>query len=238
MRHFNPFPHIRRNVTFSSNCRELPRHSRSLLLVKRINLIGFELPRRHFLSEKHIEILEGSSLGFRKAEESPDESQQSRAAPNEAGVSLQVPLSRVHEIWFQNSGDHTDEVVGVASKTNGFLTKTGRAHFGRKSPAELSNGKLEYECPGESEHCLSHTDSVIFRLDVQDSNEEENQGHSEHSPEIDGAATEVGHEEEPGNQSANQSHRCSTDIQLVSCLRLESDLLEEVGGVISKAGSG
>lgn len=66
--------------------------------IESINVSLRELPGRDLLGEKNVELLESTILGFRKAEESPNEEEQGSAAPNECyepSVTCRFYISKV-----------------------------------------------------------------------------------------------------------------------------------------------
>ena len=94
--------------------------------------------------------------GLREAEVGPDEHAEAGAAPNESGVTLEVPGLRVHHELLQCATDEAGDVGAVTSKADGLLSQSGGPldlksvkfsvttrleilgmtyHFGRKSPS-------------------------------------------------------------------------------------------------------
>jgi hypothetical protein len=168
-----------------------------IFLVERVNVRGLKFAGWNLLREQDIEFVEGPILGLRESEERPDENDQCTATPNEAGIAAQVPRSRVNEVRFQRAANDASDVIGVTSETDGLLTETGRTHLGGQSPAELSGGELEDEGPYQGKNGLGHCDSGVCCPDIEDTDKAQNDGHEKHAPDIDGASTEIWHQEEP-----------------------------------------
>ena len=62
--------------------------------------------------------------GLGKAEVGPDEHAEAGAAPDEAGVALEVPGLRVHHELLQGAADDAGDIGGVAGEADSLLAKS------------------------------------------------------------------------------------------------------------------
>jgi hypothetical protein len=62
---------------------------------------------------------------------------------------------------------------------------------------------------------LGHAVGVLGGVHVEDPDKHQDDAHGCHTPEIDGATAEVGHECEPGDESADEGHASSTNAKPV-----------------------
>ena len=95
------------------------------------------------------------------------------------------------------------------------MAQTRGAHFGGDAPAELADGELEDEGPDEGEDGLGGADGLLLRLDVEDADDHEDDGHASGAPEVNDPAADVGHDGEPGDESADEGEGCAAEVQSV-----------------------
>jgi len=132
-------------------------------LVEGVDVRLGELPRGHVLREQDVELLERAVLRLGGSEVRPDEREQRRRAPHEAGEAAQIPGLGVHEVWLQHAGDDAHDVICVAGQADRLLSEAGGAHFGRESPPELPGAELEQEGPWTTKLAFAHARAIGTR---------------------------------------------------------------------------
>lgn len=95
----------------------------AIRLIERINNRAGELPRGSLLREQNVELVVRAVPGLGQTEEAPDEHAQAGAAPDEAGVALEVPGLRVHHELLEGAADEACDVGAVASEADGLLSE-------------------------------------------------------------------------------------------------------------------
>ena len=95
--------------------------------------------------EQGVQLSVGSSLGFRKAEISPCEAQETESSPEEACLAFPVPGGRIQHVWSNDSIDYTHDIVEIASKHDGFGLEASGGDFGDETVADGSNGQVVSE---------------------------------------------------------------------------------------------
>ncbi|KAJ6442212.1 non-hemolytic phospholipase C precursor [Purpureocillium lavendulum] len=136
---------------------------------------------------------------------------------------------------WKGAADGAHDIGRVAGQADGLLPQTSRAHFRGKCPAELPGGELEDEGPEHGEAGLRHGDGVAGRPHVEDTDEDEDEAHARHAPDVDGAAAEPGHEDEPVHQTPDERQAGAAEGERVRGARAETHLREEVGAVVREA---
>lgn len=75
---------------------------------------------------------------------------------------------------------------------------------------------------------------MILGSSVESANDEKDSGHGEHTIKVGRASSNVWHDTEPRYQGSKQGHSVSANVEMVGGVGVETDLLEEVGRVVSK----
>ena len=86
-----------------------------------------ELSGGDLLCEQDIELVVCPVPGLGQTEVGPDEHAEASAAPDESGVTLEVPGLRVHHELLQCAANEAGDVGAVASKTDGLLSQSSRS---------------------------------------------------------------------------------------------------------------
>lgn len=120
------------------------------LVVKGVELINhgiLEMPGGDTLLEEDIELSISPALGFRKAEEGPEEAAEASSGVEEASFGTPVPCSRVQHARSENVSDDRGKIVGVAGNNHGLLAETSRWDLCDDGVADGANGAVV--CCGE-----------------------------------------------------------------------------------------
>lgn len=126
----------------------------------------------------------------------------------------------------------------IASQTDSLLPKSSAGHFRRQSPAQLTNRHLENKCPYQGEYSLRHAEGVILASDLQEANGVEGEAHAQHTGEVVQSAANIGGKTEPLQQSCEECHSGTANIQVIRGLCADANLLEEVRRVVGKLTAG
>ncbi|RBQ97369.1 hypothetical protein VDGD_20173 [Verticillium dahliae] len=208
----------------TSGTLSLGRHLGNVPLVKGINDSAGKLPGRDPLGKEHVELVVRPVPGLGQAEVTPDEDAKAGASPEEARVALEVPGLGVHEILLQDATNGAHDVGRVAGEADGLLTETGGADLGGERPAQLSGRELEDEGPEHGEAGLRHGDRFLRGPDVEDTDEEKHRAHASHAPDVNGAAAETGHQDEPVDQAADKGKTGAAERERVGGAGAETHL--------------
>lgn len=98
-----------------------------------INLSSLKLACGDALSKEQVNLFVRSVLGLWQAQDCPCQCGESRATPEEASVTLEVRSTRVHKVRLQDLRDDRDNVVGIAGKADGLLTKSSSSSLSSTS---------------------------------------------------------------------------------------------------------
>lgn len=174
-------------------------------------------------------------LGLWESEVSPDEDEPRAAAPDKAGVATEIPRCRVNHVVLECTANDAGDVGNVACKTHGLLSQSGRADLGRQSPSKLAGAELEGEGPDQGQNSLRPSDSLDVGPDVENTDQAQLDCHGGHTNNVNGAATEAWHENEPIAEASEQGQAVGAPTHGVGSVGVKTDLLEEVGGGVGEA---
>lgn len=94
--------------------------------------------------------------------------------------------------------------------------------------------KLKHKRPNQSKDGLSKAYSFIGGMCLQEADNEQDYGHDKSAPNVYGAPAQIWHQDKPVHQSTEKCECSSSNVKLVCLRRRETDLLEEVGRVVSE----
>jgi len=121
------------------------------LISVRIHNVALELAGRQFVLEHDVQLLEGSVLGLRESEPSPNQSRHTECEPKESSPAFQVELTRIDEHRLNDTSDGVRDIVGISRKHNGLGSKTGRGYFSGDTPSHRTDGEGEEQKPDDRE---------------------------------------------------------------------------------------
>lgn len=80
----------------------------------RVDLIRSEFPSGQFPMKHHVQLIISSTSAFWQSEERPDCSHRCGRCPDERRLTLQIGLSRVNQVRFDDLGNDIGDVVNIA----------------------------------------------------------------------------------------------------------------------------
>lgn len=103
---------------------------------------GGKLPGACATLKQRIELGVCAVLRLRKAKESPDQTQQTDAGPEEASFGAPRPRTRIQLARHQNVADYGSDVVGIPGKDNALLPETCRRNLSNETVCHRPDGAI------------------------------------------------------------------------------------------------
>ena len=128
----------------------------------------------------------------------------------------------------EGADDDAEDIVHVPGQDDSLDPETGRRELSDERVTDRSDGQVVGECKDENEGASCPADVGAEARDAQTTNNHEDDEHGGLTPEIEGSATDVRHEE-PRADCADEAHGRLTDTEGEGVLLGQASLLHEVG---------